>query len=180
MRCFGNPTGSCARRNRWSPQLSDEQLAEASQTASGDEFTGAERFVGTFLEHPSDHLAQVYRERGDTARAQEQERATVQVIGELLGRDSTIYGHTTYNLGCIYARTGEAAQAIAAIGEALRLIPSLVEFSRHDAELDALREIPAFQALYTRQRAAPPSLPIGVDVSVTSKPAARGLCLASH
>ncbi len=131
------------------PQLSDEQLAETSRTASGDEFTCAERFVSTFFEHPSDHLAQVYRERGDSARAQEQERATVQVIGELLGRHSTIYGHATYNLGCFYARTGETAQAIAAIRAALRLIPELVEFSRHDAELDALHEIPAFQALYT-------------------------------
>lgn len=104
--------------------------------------------MSAFLEHPSDHLAQVYRERGDTARAQEQERATVQVIGELLGRHSTIYGHATCNLGCFYARTGETAQAIAAIGAALRLIPELVEFSRRDADLESLREIPAFQALF--------------------------------
>ena len=54
-------------------------------------------------------------------RAQEQVRATVQVISELFGPNSTIYGYAIYNLGCFYARNGETAQAIAAVGEALPL-----------------------------------------------------------
>ena len=131
-------------------QLTDAQLTEPQQSASGDGRTRSDRFVADYMEHPSEHLAQVYRGRGDTARAEEQERATVQVIRELSGQRWTIYGYALYNLGCSYARHGETAKAIAAIGEALPLVPALVEWSRKDPDLDALRDIPAFQALYNK------------------------------
>jgi DinB superfamily len=129
-------------------KLTDAQLTEPQQTASV-EITLSERVVSDYMEHPSEHLTQLWRERGDAARADEQERATVQVIGELFGKKTTIYGYALYNLGCFYARNGETTQAIAAVGEALPLIPSLVEWSKQDPDLDSLRDIPAFQALYT-------------------------------
>jgi tetratricopeptide (TPR) repeat protein len=102
------------------------------------------------MEHPAEHLAQVYRERGDTARADAQEQATVQVYSELFGKDSRLYAYAVYNLGCYYARRGEAAQAIATVGEALSLAPTLVERSKEDPDLDSLRDMPAFEALYSR------------------------------
>ena len=58
--------------------------------------------------------------------------------------------YAIYNLGCFYARNGEADRAIAAVGEALPLIPSLVEWSKQDTDLDSLRDLPAFQALYEK------------------------------
>ncbi len=128
-------------------QLTDAQLTEPLQAAGG--FSRADRFVSDFMEHPAEHLAQVYRERGDITQAEEQERATVQIISELAGQQWAAYGYALYNLGCTYARHGETAKAIAAIGEALPLVPRLVERSQKDPDLDALRAIPAFQALYT-------------------------------
>ncbi|MGO8948667.1 MAG: DinB family protein [Ktedonobacterales bacterium] len=131
-------------------QLTDAQLTEPHQSASGGEFTRSDRFVADYMEHPSEHLTQVYRERGDTARAEAEERATVQVIGELSGQHWPVYGYALYNLGCSYARNGETARAIAAVGEALPLVPALVEWSQKDPDLDSPRDIPAFQALYNK------------------------------
>jgi DinB superfamily len=132
------------------PQLTDAQLTEPVKIGTDNEIRLSERIVSDFMEHPAEHLTQLWRERGDLARAEEQERATVQLIGELFGKETTMYGYAIYNLGCFYARRGETAQAIAAVGEALPLIPSLVEWSKQDTDLDSLRDIPAFQALYEK------------------------------
>ena len=131
------------------PQLTDAQLTEPIQLGTV-EIGLSERIVSDFLQHPSEHLTQLYRERGDPARAEQQDRATVEAIGELFGKNSTMYGYAIYNLGCFYALNGETDRAIAAVGEALPLIPSLVEWSKQDTDLDSLRDIPAFQALYDK------------------------------
>ncbi len=130
-------------------QLTDAQLTEPQRTGTV-EIALAERIVSDFMQHPSEHLTLLYRERGDTVRAEQQDRATVEAIGELFGKNSTMYGYAIYNLGCFYALNGETERAIAAVGEALPLIPSLVEWSNQDSDLDSLREIPAFQALYDK------------------------------
>jgi len=131
------------------PQLTDAQLTEPIQLGTV-EIGLSERIVSDFLQHPSEHLTQLYRECGDPARAEQQDRATVEVIGELFGKNSMMYGYAIYNLGCFYALNGETDRAIAAVGEALPLIPSLVEWSKQDTDLDSLRDIPAFQALYDK------------------------------
>jgi hypothetical protein len=131
------------------PQLTDAQLMEPLQIGTA-EIKLSERVVSDFMEHPAEHLTQLYRERGETARAETQERATVEVIGGLFGKNNTMYGYAIYNLGCFYARAGETDRAIAAVGEALPLIPSLVEWSKQDTDLDSLRNLPAFQALYEK------------------------------
>lgn len=132
------------------PQLTDAQLTEPVKIGTDNEIKISERIVSDFMEHPAEHLTQLYRERGETARAEAQEGATVEVISELFGRNNTMYGYAIYNLGCFYARAGEADKAIAAVGEALPLIPSLVEWSKQDTDLDSLRDLPAFQSLYEK------------------------------
>jgi hypothetical protein len=131
------------------PQLTDAQLTEPVKIGT-DEIKLAERVVSDFMEHPAEHLTQLYRERGEVARAEQQERATVEVISQLFGKNNSMYGYAIYNLGCFYARNGESERAIAAVGEALPLIPSLVEWSKQDTDLDSLRDLPAFQALYDK------------------------------
>jgi hypothetical protein len=130
-------------------QLTEAQLTEPQKTGTV-EINLSERVVSDFMEHPAEHLTQLYRERGETARAEAQESATVEVISELFGKNTTLYGYAIYNLGCFYARNGDSERAIAAVGEALTLIPSLVEWSKQDTDLDSLRDIPAFQALYEK------------------------------
>jgi hypothetical protein len=132
------------------PILTDAQLTEPVKIGTDNEIRLSERVVSDFMEHPAEHLTQLYRERGETARAEAQEGATVEVISELFGKNNTMYGYAIYNLGCFYARAGESERAIAAVGEALPLIPSLVEWSKQDTDLDSLRDLPAFQALYEK------------------------------
>lgn len=128
--------------------LPDARLTEPHPGAPDGKITRADRFVSDFMDHPAGHLAQIYRERGDTARAEEQERATVELLRELSGQRWAAYGYALYNLGCFYARRGETEKAIAAVGEALGVVPQLAEWSREDPDLDGLRDLSAFEALY--------------------------------
>jgi tetratricopeptide (TPR) repeat protein len=57
-------------------------------------------------------------------------------------------GTTKYNLACYYALDGNPAAALETLREALKFNPSLLEWSKQDRDLDSLRELPEFQALY--------------------------------
>lgn len=57
-------------------------------------------------------------------------------------------GYVVYNHACFYAINGWPDQALQLLPEALRLRPTLVEWSRHDSDLDSLRANPAFQAIF--------------------------------
>jgi len=51
-------------------------------------------------------------------------------------------------LACFYAANGQLEQALVILPEALRLQPDLVEWSKEDADLISLHNLPAYQALY--------------------------------
>jgi rhodanese-related sulfurtransferase len=57
-------------------------------------------------------------------------------------------GYVVYNQTCFYAINGWPDKALQLLPEALRLRPTLVEWSRHDSDLDGLRADPAFQAIF--------------------------------
>jgi tetratricopeptide (TPR) repeat protein len=99
------------------------------------------------LAHSQAHLAEWYLKRGDVARAtQIQERlAEVRCSLDDSPRNE---GTALYNLACFYAKSGQPDTALGLLPEALRLRPDLVEWSTHDTDLDPLRQIPAFQALF--------------------------------
>jgi tetratricopeptide (TPR) repeat protein len=104
--------------------------------------------IGNGYLHPVEHLVYFYLERGEVERATAAQQATVDTARQLFGEDSDAYSNAVYNLGCFYAKTGQSAPAIAAVGEALRRNPGLTEWSKEDSDLDSLRAEPAFQALY--------------------------------
>lgn len=101
--------------------------------------------------HPQLHVTEFYRHEGEVERgARVQERSS-----ELLLRDlpmPRVQGIALYNIACAYAITDRPTEAIARLRAALPLDPELVEWSRHDADLDSLRELPAFKALYPSSR----------------------------
>jgi tetratricopeptide (TPR) repeat protein len=105
--------------------------------------------VGAGYSHPLGHLTQLYIERGESALALSIEEKGVQ---RLLSLDGTPrwQGVAIYNLACHYALAGEKAQAIAKLGEALRVYPGLTDWSKQDADLASLRGEPAYQALYAQ------------------------------
>lgn len=105
-------------------------------------------FANNVLDHPAIHYAEYYRAHGDLARATAVREGAVATVARLFP-DSRAYSNALYNLGCFYALTGQPDQAIAAVRESLARIPELTEWSKQDSDLDSLRTLPAFQALYS-------------------------------
>jgi len=117
-----------------------------------------ERLILTnWYEHPAEHWGDIYLSRNEPDHALEVRQAVVTTVGELFAHDPTTNGYVLYNLGCFYARTGRAEQAIGAIHEALTANPSLREWARQDIDLDSLRALPMFQAIYERHSSDPPT-----------------------
>lgn len=130
-------------------RLSPSQLTGGRLSPAREGRPLMEDVLGSFFLHPSEHLANLYRERGDAARADKQWVAAADTIGEVFGPSSAMYGNALYNLGCYWATTSRPERAVDAVRQALPLNPTLAAWSRQDADLDSLRDIPAFQALYT-------------------------------
>ncbi len=103
--------------------------------------------LGNGFWHPLEHVARFYADRGEPERAAELlDRAVVQEKAlEALPDDR---GAALYNLACFYATTGQPDKALPLLPQALRLRPDLVGWSKEDTDLDMLRDMPAFKALY--------------------------------
>ena len=97
--------------------------------------------------HPVLHFAGYYAGRGQALRARQMHEEDADL---LLGLDDSPAWHGTviYNLACMHALAGEKAAAIEKLAEALRLDPELTDWSRQDPDFDAIRQDPAFQAVY--------------------------------
>jgi len=52
-----------------------------------------------------------------------------------------------YSLACLEATEGKHDEALAALGEAVELDPSVADWAREDEDLRSLRELPEFKAL---------------------------------
>lgn len=105
--------------------------------------------TGSGFEHPHEHYGDLRLEHGDLAGASDLRRAAVAALEEQFP-NSERSATGLYNLGCFYAKTGQSALAIAAVRESLARVPRLVEWSQQDSDLDPLRGVPAFQAIYTK------------------------------
>ncbi len=57
------------------------------------------------------------------------------------------YGLLFYNLACCESLTGQTDEAIGHVGQAIELSEKFRTYARHDSDLDALRDDPAFQRL---------------------------------
>jgi hypothetical protein len=103
-----------------------------------------------WYEHPAEHWADIYLSRHEFARALELREAVAATVRELFTHDPSVYGFVVYNLGSFYGRNGQPEQAIGAIREAISANRSLIAWLPQDSELDPLRTLPAFHALYER------------------------------
>jgi len=97
--------------------------------------------------HPYHHLCTYLVDHAQLERAtQIQETMTRDLLALDQGKQHK--GNTLYNLACFYALTRRPQKAIENLREALPLAPSLVEWSKQDNDLDSLREVEEFKALY--------------------------------
>ncbi len=102
-------------------------------------------FTGCF--HALDHVSKFLVGRGERERAtQLQERMAEKIAA--LDEAPDWQGATLYNLACFYALSDQPDRALRVLPRALELSPELVDWSKGDADLDALRDLPQFRALY--------------------------------
>jgi len=103
--------------------------------------------VGSGYIHPIAHMAEFHRNRGNREQAGK-------MIGEMarsmvdLDDGSLWQGAVKYNLACHYSLLGAAAEAIRELQESLALDPGLIDWSKQDPDLDAIRGEPEYQAIY--------------------------------
>ncbi len=155
-------------RYRDKPFSEVEQAAEASYAAliaqvermSDEELTSPDRYawaegealwhetLGNGFWYPFNQLVTLSLDRGDRDTAAQLQEAVVEATRKADLSAETL-GVTLYNTACFYATNGWPDRALALLPEALRARPTLIEWSRHDSDLDSLRADPRFQALYT-------------------------------
>ena len=104
-------------------------------------------FLGTGYTHPLVHISQTQMKRGNVQHAQDVQQEMSKSL-MALDESPSWQSIAVYNLACFYALNGQEEQAIAALAEALRLRPDLVEWSKQDTDLVSLRDHAAYQALY--------------------------------
>jgi tetratricopeptide (TPR) repeat protein len=98
--------------------------------------------------HPLLHQSDFYLKRGDGERAAGVQEAAVGRLAEL--DDSPEWRSIPiYNLACYDALCGQSEKALDWLREALALNPGFVEWSRQDPDLESLRGLPGYQAIYS-------------------------------
>jgi hypothetical protein len=110
--------------------------------------------VGTGFSHPLVHVSDHQKRSGQIEEA----AATVgELASAVAGLDDSAdwQGRVKYNLACRHALLGEVPEAIAQLGEALELSPSLLEWSMQDPDLDVIREEPDCRGLFARHERLP-------------------------
>jgi tetratricopeptide (TPR) repeat protein len=126
--------------------LSEEELMDTSSAPWLGGRTLWSNIAGSGFQHPLDHLAHIARQRDDLTTA---EQLLAQQEGMLaLDSSDAARGAVLYNQGCFWSLAGRPERAIPLVRESLALRPDLVEWSKTDTDLDALRALPEFQALY--------------------------------
>jgi tetratricopeptide (TPR) repeat protein len=135
------------------------RLMDSLQTLSGEDLHDADRFqsqkgqpvwrsvAGSECTHPTMHLAEAYVKRGQADRAAKMMENLTADLARLDDSPRWV-GVVRYNLACYLALTGEKARAVEALGEALKLHPGLMEWSRQDSDLLSLHGLPGYERLY--------------------------------
>ena len=99
--------------------------------------------------HPCMHFTGVSIKRGDLASAKALQEALVSDISKL--DNGSGRGAAIYSMACAFALAGQPDDAISLLAESLKLDSTLTDLSKRDSDLDSLREMPAYKALYAAQ-----------------------------
>jgi rhodanese-related sulfurtransferase/diadenosine tetraphosphate (Ap4A) HIT family hydrolase len=128
-------------------RMSDEELNDPDHYA----WQEGERLRGELLKHglwyPCDQLTTLSLQHGKRQFAFDLQEALLEAVrrSELPSEGIAV---AIYNLACFYVRNSEPEKAIQLLPEALQLRPSLIEWCRHDSDMDPLRANTAFQAIF--------------------------------
>lgn len=98
--------------------------------------------------HPYRHLAEFYWQQGDVEQAMLLYEELIEVMCHMPLPPQEL-GRAIYQQACFYALMGQVTRAIEGLRMAIGLEPRVVEWSKQDDNLDALRSLSAFQTLFT-------------------------------
>ncbi|MFI5273080.1 MAG: rhodanese-like domain-containing protein [Ktedonobacterales bacterium] len=111
--------------------------------------------LGNGIWYPFTELIRLYDRRDDAAskaRIQAAQGAASERLLTALQSSAHISAHTRantlYNTACWYALAGATERPIALLGEAFPLWRGLMVLAREDSDLNTLRGLPAFEALF--------------------------------
>jgi len=127
--------------------LSEEELADANRYDWQEGEPLWEETLGNGLWHPCSQVTDYYLQRGDKQPALQLQEALLAEVRRAELPPASL-GVAIYNQACFYARNGWPEKALLQLPEALRLRPTLIEWSQHDSDFDAVRADPAFQAIF--------------------------------
>lgn len=101
------------------------------------------------LGHSFAHLAEHAIQRRDAAQAVHLATQMVEVMNSM-SSDPGYLGAVEYNGACLMARAGETTAALDHLAAGLRARPDLVEWSKKDPDLEALRSDVRLAAMYAQ------------------------------
>jgi len=142
----------------WSEQV-HHQLLDAFSVISLDDLEDPDRFewtnhrplwnevIFTGVYHRLQHACDILTLSGLADHVQGIQEQFSRMMEEIDDSDEW-RGTTRYNLACYYALDGNLDAAMETFKAALVLNPKLLEWSKQDGDLDSLRELAEFQALY--------------------------------
>ncbi len=127
--------------------MSEEELGDADRYDWQEGEPLWQETLGNGLWHPCSQMMNCYLKRGDKPSALRLQEALLVVVRHAELPSETL-GVAIYNQACFYAVNGWPEKALLLLPEALRLRPTLIEWSKHDSDLDVVRADPAFEAIY--------------------------------
>jgi hypothetical protein len=103
--------------------------------------------VGNIFTHPIIHLSDWHIKRGNPTRAAEMYQ---EMTGKLTNLDDSPewQGTIRYNNACSFSLLGDKETAIKELREALKLNPSLTDWSKQDSDFEPIRGEAGYKALY--------------------------------
>ena len=103
--------------------------------------------VGNIFTHPIIHLSDWHIKRGNPTRAAEMYQ---EMTGKLANLDDSPewQGTIRYNNACSFSLLGDKETAIKELREALKLNPSLTDWSKQDSDFEPIRGEAGYKALY--------------------------------
>lgn len=126
--------------------LSAEEMSDVKKYDWLEGRPMSDRILGNLVWHPQSHIADFYVKRGQLEKA-----ITLQEsLTEKLKYFTTWGANAVYNVACFYALNGMPAKAIPFLKTAFTQRPDLVEWSKHDSDLDSLRKLADFNNLFPK------------------------------
>jgi hypothetical protein len=103
--------------------------------------------AGVGYNHAVGHLSELYRLRGQPGHAVHLMKRSMHMLNDLVD-DPTWHGVNNYNIACAYSLAGEGEKALPFLKTAFRENPDLKKWAPEDKDLEPIKELAGFKALY--------------------------------